>query len=50
MLAWIPLELLTHEAHLANHEKFRILKLLRIPRLIDLLNIEKFKGILLKYH
>lgn len=49
LVAWLPVdEFFTfgkHHGNDSNAHLFRILKLLRIPRLFELLDVEKFKGI-----
>lgn len=51
LIAWIPFESLANlSSKNMNNQLLRCLKILRLRRLIDLMNVEKFKGLLYKYH
>ena len=47
LLAWLPIDMFFR---LEGVYLFRLLKLLRIPRLFELLDVEKFKGVLNLYY
>ena len=47
-IAWIPIQLLLPQES-QNLDMFRILKLLRLPRLAELIDVEKFKQIVNEY-
>ena len=55
LIAWIPFDLIVIYSSPSNYAEsdlylMRILKLLRISRLFELLDVEKFKGLLSTYY
>ena len=55
-LAWIPIDLILFQTGLVNSEKYpnlhliRILKMLRIPRFSQLLDVENFKQVIYRHY
>jgi hypothetical protein len=53
-LAWLPVDLIILQLKLNNHhDKFhlvRLLKMFRLPRLAELLDVEKFRSIVNNYY
>jgi hypothetical protein len=47
-LAWIPFEYIFYENH--HVRLFRLLKLLRVPRLAALINVDNFKQLINEYY
>lgn len=48
-IAWVPIDLILIRNETAPIHLFRILKMLRIPKLVEILDVEKFKQILFAF-